>query len=121
MSGTPPTERLTPFDDSTGRTVYYDSATDTYRIWCVEGDYEPVSTAVLVAVASIRGVEPDELEPLPSAVDPDALNSLVEHWHTHDGDAMGSISFTFADCEVTVSADGEIEIDAAAVPVRARA
>ena len=111
MSGTAPTDRLTPVDDATERTIYYDDRQGTYHVWCDETDYEPVTLALLVAVSSIRGVEPADLEPLSERIDPDALNALLDHWQGDRTGVEGSISFSFADCSVTISADGEIVID----------
>ncbi|WP_049922799.1 HalOD1 output domain-containing protein [Halopiger djelfimassiliensis] len=112
MSGKHPTDRLTPIGDSTGCTVYYDDSRGTYHTWFDESQYEPVSTALLAAVSSVLGVEPMDLEPLSACVDPDALNDIFVHWRGDEprvGD--GSISFTFAQCGVTVHEDGEIVID----------
>ena len=114
MSGTTPrkTDRLTPVDDDSGRTVYRDPDRGTYHVWYDDAAYEPVSTAVLFAVSSVRGVEPGDLEPLADAVEPDALNELCVHWRRRDSQAAdGSVSFSFAQCRVTVRADGEIAID----------
>ncbi|WP_408959447.1 HalOD1 output domain-containing protein [Natrinema sp. 74] len=112
MSGTDPRANLTPIGTTTGRTVYYDEDRETYHTWCDEGAYEPVSTALLMTVSSVLGVEPDDLEPLSECIEPDALNELVVHWRGDEprvGD--GSISFTFSRCAVTVQSDGEIVID----------
>ncbi|MBZ6495408.1 HalOD1 output domain-containing protein [Natrinema longum] len=112
MSGTAPRETLTPIADTNGRTVYYDDDRGTYHTWCDDGAYEPVSTALLMTVSSVLGVEPDDLEALSECVEPDALNALFGHWRGDEprvGD--GSISFRFSQCAVTVRADGEIEID----------
>ncbi|EMA41817.1 HalOD1 output domain-containing protein [Halobiforma nitratireducens] len=115
MSGIPSSERETAGGDGPGQPVRYDADTGTYRTWCEIGEYEPVSTALVTAISEIRGTEPDELDPLPSAVDPDALNSLVGHWQDSETGAVGAISFTFAECEVTVRSNGEIVIDAEGV------
>lgn len=112
MSGSSSTDRLTPIGDSAGRMVYYDDHDGTYHTWCDETDYEPVSTALLVAVSSVFGVEPDDLDALSECIDPDALNRIFVHWRGDEpriGD--GAVSFTFSQCAVTVRADGEIVID----------
>ncbi len=112
MSGAAPRANLTPIGTTTGRTVYYDEDRETYHTWCDDGAYEPVSTALLMAVSSVLGVEPDDLEPLSECVEPDALNALFVHWRDDEpcvGD--GSISFPFSQCAVTVRSDGEIVID----------
>ncbi|AFZ72015.1 HalOD1 output domain-containing protein [Natronobacterium gregoryi] len=111
MSGTAPADRLTPVDDIAGRTIYYDSDSESYHTWCVDDEYEPATTALLLTVASVQGVEPDELEALSDRVDPDALNTLVTHWQADTRHVDGSLSFPFADCTVTVYANGEIVID----------
>lgn len=112
MSGPAPRETLTPIGATDGRTVYYDEGEGTYHTWCDDGAYEPVSTALLMTVSSVLGVEPDDLEALSECIEPDALNALFVHWRGDEprvGD--GSISFTFSRCHVTVRADGEIVID----------
>jgi hypothetical protein len=112
MSGTAPRETLTPIDDATGRTVYYDEERKTYHTWCDDGTYEPVSTALLLAVSSVLGVEFDDLEALSERVDPDALNELFVHWQGNEPrDEGGSIRFEFAGCAVRIHATGEIVID----------
>ncbi|WP_226005452.1 HalOD1 output domain-containing protein [Natrinema salinisoli] len=112
MSGPAPRKTLTAIGDTDGRTVYYDEDRETYHTWCDEGDYEPVSTALLMTVSSVLGVEPNDLEALSECVEPDALNALFVHWRGDEprvGD--GSVSFTFSQCAVTVRSDGEIVID----------
>ncbi|OAQ51733.1 hypothetical protein HTG_15235 [Natrinema mahii] len=116
MSGTAPRDTLTPIGGTDGRTVYYDEDRETYHTWCDDRAYEPVSTALLMAVSSVLGVEPDDLEALSERLDPDALNALVAHWRGEESRIDGSVSFPFSQCAVTVHADGEIVID----PVRQR-
>ncbi|SDQ37525.1 HalOD1 output domain-containing protein [Natronobacterium texcoconense] len=118
MSGSAPADRLTPIDDTAGRTIYYDSDSETYHTWCVDGEYEPATTAVLMAVTSIRGVGPDELEALSERVDPDALNTLVTHWQADSRTVEGELSFPFAGCSVTVRSNGEIVIEPDGVPTQ---
>jgi len=112
MSATAPADRLTPVDDSTGRSIYHDDRRGTYHIWCDERDYDPASTALLLAVSSIQNVEPDELEPLSARIDPDALDAFVTHWNGTAGESSdGTVTFSFSGCEITVRADGEVVID----------
>ncbi|ELY59652.1 HalOD1 output domain-containing protein [Natronolimnohabitans innermongolicus] len=107
-------ERLTPIDGAEDRPVYVDDREETYHTWYDTAAYEPVSTALVVAVASIRGVDVEDLERVSRYVDPDALNALVRHWDERDereGRGRRTISFPFGGCAVTVYADGEIVID----------
>ncbi|SEH12488.1 hypothetical protein SAMN04487967_0832 [Natronorubrum sediminis] len=105
-------DRLTQVNEQTGRPVYYDDSRGTYHVWCQTSDYEPVSTALVLAVSSILGVETEDLESLSRRVDPDALNGLVSHWDEIDPrTSSGSVGFRYASCRITVYADGEIVID----------
>ncbi|MCU4741951.1 hypothetical protein OB955_20615 [Halobacteria archaeon AArc-m2/3/4] len=112
MAGTAPSDRLTPVGNGSERTVYYDDTRGTYHTWYDDEDYEPVSTALLMAVSAVLGVEATDLEALHECVDPDALNDIFVHWRGDEprvGD--GSIAFRFAHCAVVVHADGEIVIE----------
>ncbi|GAB3675790.1 HalOD1 output domain-containing protein [Halopiger thermotolerans] len=112
MSGTSPPDRPTPVGDTIERTVYYDPDRGTYHTQCDADDYEPVSTALLLTVSSVLGVEPDDLEPLSERVDPDALNSLFADWCADEPRVgNGTVSFSFSQCAVTIRADGELVID----------
>ncbi|SIR96400.1 HalOD1 output domain-containing protein [Natronorubrum thiooxidans] len=105
-------DRFPPVADTAVWPLTYDERHGTYHTRCATTDYEPVSTAILMAVASVLGTEPDDLESLSACVDPDALNTLVVNWYEADSRAGdGSITFPFADCTVTVYADGEIVIE----------
>jgi len=73
-----------------------------------EGDRN-VSTVVVEAVADALGVSPVDLEPpLHSAVNPDALDDLFRpEWSS---DEVRKVSFTYAECDVTVRDDGEVVV-----------
>ncbi|OIB57543.1 HalOD1 output domain-containing protein [Natrialba sp. SSL1] len=115
MSGMAPSDRLTPVHEAVGQTVYHDDTRGTYHLWCDDSEYEPVTVALPLAISSISGIEPAELEPLANSIDPDALDALVTDWRrrsTHRIDERtGSISFLFAQHGVTIHDDGEIVID----------
>ncbi|ELY47965.1 HalOD1 output domain-containing protein [Natronorubrum bangense] len=105
-------DRLSPVDDTTEWPLTYKKRHGTYHTRCADTDYEPVSTTVLMAVSSVVGTEPDDLESLSACVDPDALNAIVVNWYEDGSRASdGSITFPFNECLVTVHADGEVVID----------
>lgn len=67
------------------------------------GDFD-ATTAVVEAIAAVRNEEPDEMEPLHSYVDGDALDRLAE------GDGDVQIQFRYRDCTVVVDGD-EVRVD----------
>lgn len=64
-------------------------------------DKQP-SEAAYTAVADVTGADPLNLPPLANAVDPDALDKLVDD--TRDRAAF-RCEFAYADCNVTLTAD----------------
>ena len=66
---------------------------------------EAVTEAVVAAVADAEGVSPLELDPLASAIDPDALNALYR-----DGRRGVAIEFAYQGYEVDVSGDGRVSV-----------
>jgi len=67
---------------------------------------EPLSHAVVVAVAEHNGVDPLDLdERLYDCIDPDALDRLFAS--AGDG-ACGTVQFVMAGCHVEVSADRRV-------------
>lgn len=69
--------------------------------------YVEVSTAVVRAVAVALDRPELELPPLGSAVDPDALNRLVNR---DDDDGPLGVSFTYEGVTVRVASDGAIAV-----------
>lgn len=71
-----------------------------------------VSTAVVEAVAAEAGVDPRDLTPqLYDVVDPDALDTLFESVAEETSRANGSVVFPYAGYQVTVAADGAVDVD----------
>lgn len=68
-------------------------------------DNQGVAYRVLQSVATVCGVDPLALPPLYDSIDPDALDALVE------GMTEGEVEFTYADCVVTVTASGAIDVE----------
>ena len=65
-------------------------------------DDEPVSLAVVRAVAAVEGREPCALRPLAEVVDPDALDALFEPRGDGEARTGGHLSFVYSSCRVTV-------------------
>ncbi|ELY57626.1 hypothetical protein C493_09101 [Natronolimnohabitans innermongolicus JCM 12255] len=75
-------------------------------------DAEPLSVAVVNAVATFSDEPVTDLEPLHYTIDTDALERLFEP--RADGvRAGGSVTFEYTECLITVSADGQIRVESA--------
>jgi len=67
---------------------------------------EPLSHAVVYAVAELNNVDPLDLnERLFDCIDPDALDKLFS-----GAGACGAVQFTMAGCHVEVSADRTVSV-----------
>lgn len=70
---------------------------------------QPLSQAVVEAVAGAEAVDPLDLEvPLYEAVDPDALDALFQ---SQDTTVEGNVRFRYYGYEVAVSGDGHVSLD----------
>jgi len=70
---------------------------------------EPLSHAVVVAVAEQKGVDPLDLnERLYDCIDPDALDALFP---TARRDACGTVQFVMAGCHVEVTAERRVQVE----------
>jgi hypothetical protein len=88
-----------------GRPEFVDS-TGRYRTTVDDG--EATSTCVALAVAAVHGVAPDELTPLGTAVDPDAVDELFDG---ESGDRSAELRFDYEHCTVVVGDDGVVEVE----------
>ena len=77
---------------------------------------EPVSQTVVLAVAEATDEDPMELPPLYDTIDPDALNKLFGDRVDGAERLGGSFEFAYAGCDVTVRADGSVDVVPAADP-----
>jgi hypothetical protein len=68
------------------------------------------SEAVVNAVAARSGTPPNDLSPLYDVVEPDALDSFVEHAHRVGEAGTHQVWFTYEGFDVGVRSDGEIRI-----------
>ncbi len=73
-------------------------------------DSPPVSQQVVQAVAEEKNADPLELEPIFNAIDPESLDTLFEPTKAGSRRATGSVTFSYAECTVTVDADGSIDV-----------
>lgn len=71
----------------------------------VTGD-EPLSAAVVRAVATHEDTEIRELEPLYDVIDPDALNALCSAGRRF----RGTISFSFSDSYVEIQSNEAVSV-----------
>lgn len=80
----------------------------TERVRYAWNDPEPLTAAVLEAVASAEQIDPTELESLTSRIDPDALDALFSPRLDGRARVEGVVQFPLGDYVVSVYADGEI-------------
>ena len=69
----------------------------------------PPSRKVITEVARRTDVPPTDLPPLHGVINPDALDALFQSTPTA-GRMDGTISFEYSDYEVTVHADGYVDV-----------
>ncbi|MDZ5812783.1 HalOD1 output domain-containing protein [Halorubrum sp. AD140] len=68
---------------------------------------------IVEAVAATTDRKPVDLPPLHDTVDADALGALLT-----GGSPWVTVSFTYADTDVTVEGDGSLEVRADGIPLR---
>ena len=72
-------------------------------------DEEPLSVAIVDAVAAFTGTDITDLEPLHYTINADALERLFEP-RAEGLRSDGSVTFEYTGCHVTVTASGEITV-----------
>lgn len=70
------------------------------------------SVAVIEAIAATTGVDPMDVPPLYEVVDPDALDDLFAPMYDGTPRLDGEVGFTLGGCQVTVSGNGRIVVEA---------
>lgn len=98
-----------PPPDPQRNSVEDDDGTGTYET-SFDRDSETASMALVSAVATVAGVQPTELPPLYSAVDPGALESLATPGESRQANRTVVVSFRFDDYPVAVNSDGAITV-----------
>lgn len=79
----------------------------------LDANADSVTREIVAATADATGRGPENLPPLYDAVDPDALNALVNRPpHVGHGATEVEVTFGFAGCTVTVSATDEVNVSA---------
>lgn len=71
---------------------------------------DSLSITVVESVAEAAGVDPVDLPPLYTAIDPDALDQLFGKRLVSDTTAVGSVRFVYDGYEVTASAGGDVTV-----------
>lgn len=70
-----------------------------------------IAERVVDAVAEAVDTSPLALDPpLYTAVDPEALDAVVGSMDDASADPVGTVAFTYCDCDVTVTADGLVDV-----------
>ncbi|ODR80382.1 hypothetical protein BG842_02190 [Haladaptatus sp. W1] len=87
----------------------YDSTDDVYRAYLDFESGDSFSTSIVMLITAVEGIETQDMIPLYSALNPDALDAIFQSQHRSDRED-GYVWFVFAGYEVTVFADGVIEL-----------
>lgn len=72
---------------------------------------DPVSRHVIEKVSEATDTDPADLEPLFNTVDPDGLNALFSDIQSASPRDDGHVAFPIAGCQVTIWADGRVEVE----------
>jgi Halobacterial output domain 1 len=87
----------------------YDSIDDVYRSYYDRESTYSLSIAVVMLIEAVDEIEQQEVPPLFDAIDPDALDTIFSSWRRSHRDE-GYVWFVLANYEVTVFANGVIEL-----------
>lgn len=96
---------MTHLDDWWTRSIEYDERSQTYRVDC-QG--ESLATAIVMTVSAAADRDCDDLPPLYDVIDPEALETVFAPLHPRRPNAQ--VSFSYADCRVTVRDDRTIVV-----------
>lgn len=69
-------------------------------------EFESPSAAVVTAVSSVSGTGSTDLDPLYTAIDPDALDAIFAPDAPGHGTSEGRVTFTYAGYRIVVKANG---------------
>lgn len=88
--------------------VWYDAEAEAYKVDPATVREQGVSISVILAVADVSGMDPNEQKPLNDVVDPEALDDLFARAQESAGGETDCVSFTYSGFRVTVYRDGEV-------------
>ncbi|ODR79411.1 hypothetical protein BG842_06945 [Haladaptatus sp. W1] len=74
-------------------------------------DNESISTVIAETIATHKGIDPADLEPLYKTIDPDALDALFAPQNDGTARTTGQITFTHAGYETTVKSDRTVTVE----------
>lgn len=97
-------------DEIASPAVDFHEETGTYRTQ-FDVHTRPVSEAIVMAVAAATAKEPQELSPLYSVIDPEALDALFDAPPNCTSKQRLAITFEYADCRVSAKAHGTVVVD----------
>jgi len=70
-----------------------------------------LTSTIVQAVATVKDADPTDLDPLQTAVDPDALEGVVSSLgRPAPADREGSVEFTYEGCQVVVTSGGDVTV-----------
>ena len=73
-------------------------------------DHQTVSEAVISAVADAKDVSPLDLDPLITAIDPDALERLVTSMDSGPTEPASTVEFAYSGYQVAVTEDADVSV-----------
>ncbi len=98
-------EAGTPFLGDLRTSGGYERRPDTFHL-SFDPNAEPVAHAVVKAASFVHNTDHDELAPLGSVIDADALEAVIGHGGDADDDV--EVTFSYEGLRITVSSDGDI-------------
>lgn len=102
--------RLNSDSNASTGILEYDSASNTYHTVLEWTSHDP-SMAVVELFARLLEVDPVDIEPLATSIDPAALDALLQGQQTRCRAEECTVVFTYLGHRVTVSSDGSVEIE----------
>jgi hypothetical protein len=74
-------------------------------------DNKSISTVIAETIANHKGVDPANIEPLYTTIDPEALDALFAPRNDGTARTTGQITFTHTGFEITVNSDRTVTVE----------